>query len=295
MQTIFLPSTPYAEKTVAAVGFFDGVHSGHALLLKETVALSAAHGARPALFTFADPPNPKKPPLSTLKDRLALFEAYGISVVFIASFSSLRDLSPEEFVRDILVGTCHAEAAVCGFNFRFGKGAAGDAALLKRLLPHSTVLPPVKDGEHIISSSLIRSLINGGDVKTVQRLLGSPYTVRGEVVRGKSLGRRLGFPTANVRSSLLLPGAGVYETRVTVDGRDYPALTDVGIRPTVEAAGELRTESYLLGFEGDLYGKTVSIAFLRRLRDEMTFPDAEALRTQLSKDVSTIKRSIENE
>lgn len=284
-----MKNEPYTEKTVTAIGFFDGTHLAHAALLKETVRLSRELGLCAALFTFADMPKGGAS-LSTLENRLHAFEAYGIETVFIADFASLCSLCAEDFVKDVLVGICRAEAAVCGFNFRFGKGAAGDAALLKRLLPKTEVLAPVEQDGSTVSSSRIRALIAEGKVEEAARLLGAPYTLCGRVEHGKALGRRLGFPTANIRSPLLLPKNGVYETRVDIDGVRYAAMSDVGNRPTVEGQGERRIETYILNFDGDLYGKEISVAFVRRLRDEIAFESEQALLAQLKKDAEDIER-----
>ena len=293
MQVIYLPTAPYPDETVTAVGFFDGIHLAHAALLSETVRLSRALGARPALFTFSELPLKDSLPISTISDRLSAFAAHGIEVVFVADFSLLQPLMPEDFVNNVLHNTCHAKAAVCGFNFRFGKNAQGDAALLKQLLPESVVVNEVKKNGDAVSSSRIRALLLSGEVGKAGELLGTPYTVHGVVSHGKALGRTLGFPTANVATPLLLPKDGVYEARATVDGVIYPAMCDVGKRPTVEGNGERRTETYILGFDGDLYGKEISLSFIRRLRDEIAFPSKDALLEQLKKDALDIERNLE--
>ena len=131
--------------------------------------------------------------------------------------------------------------------------------------------------------------MEGGRIEEANALLGRPYSVTGEVSHGKGAGRLFGFPTANVAISTLMPSHGVYETRITVDGKSYVGLSDVGIRPTLEKGGAERVESFLLGFSGDLYGTRITVSFLRRLRDEMRFENAEALRAQIEKDVENIK------
>ena len=292
MQVFHLPVAPYPEKTVTAIGFFDGVHPAHTALLQETVRLSKELGAVPALFTFSSLSSKECAPISTVDDRLSAFAKLGIEAVFIADFASVKDLSPKDFINDILCTSCGACAAVCGFNFHFGQGAEGDAAFLKACLPFSSIVPEVKKNGVTVSSSRIRALLLEGDVGGAADLLGSPYTVRGTVMHGKALGRTLGFPTANISTPLLLPKNGVYETRATVNGKSYPAMTDVGNRPTVEGQGERRTETHILGFDGDLYGKEISVSFLRRLRDEITFESKDALLKQLKKDATHIERNL---
>ena len=289
MQVIRLPSEPYPSETVTALGFFDGVHIAHAALLSHTVSVAREKGLISAVFTFLDAPHKEGARLLSSEDRLARMESLGIEVVFVADFASLCSLSPEAFVSEVLCGMCSARMAICGFNFRFGKEARGDGALLSRLLPESIILPPIlKDGE-TVSATRIKALLTEGRVEEAAHLLGSPYTVRAEVLHGKALGRTLGFPTANMRPAELLPQNGVYETRVYLDGACYIGLTDVGTRPSAEAEGERRMETYLPHFSGDLYGKELAVAFLRRIRGERHFASIDALKAQLLKDLNEIK------
>lgn len=295
METVFLPSSPYARETVAAVGFFDGVHLGHRALLRETVQLAREIGAVPALFTFDTLPFKTGASLSSLEERLARFEACGIEVVFVSRFESVCELSPEAFVKEILASTCRARAAVCGYNFRFGKNAAGTAKDLLSLLPQSRVLPAIEIGGAAVSSSRIRALLAEGRIEEAERLLGEPYTLRATVEHGKALGRTLGFPTANMRPHKLLPKNGVYETRVRVDDVLYAGVTDIGHRPTVEGAGEKRMETHLIGYTGDLYGRALSVSFVRRMRDEMTFESKDSLALRLKEDAEEAERNFKNE
>lgn len=288
MKKIFLPCTRYPVPTVTALGFFDGVHIAHAALLKETVALAKRQGAVPALFTFAQTPRRAESKLLSLESRLLQFEKHGIEVAFVANFDALCSLSPDAFVRDVLQAVCHANAAVCGYNFRFGKNAAGDAEKLLQLLPQSLVLPPVLHDGETVSSSRIRRLIENGEVEKAAELLGAPYTLSAPVTHGKALGRTLGFPTANMQPHELMPKSGVYETRVSFDGKEFVGLTDIGTRPTVEGDGECRMETHIPDFSGDLYGKTVSVTFLRRLRGELCFSSVDELKAQLQKDISLV-------
>jgi len=290
MEKIFLPAERYPTPTVTALGFFDGVHLAHAALLRQTVEMAKQKGCRPAVFTFLDAPHKEGKKLFSKQERLEQFEACGIETVFLAEFEALRSLSPEQFIQTVLEDICHTKAAVCGYNFRFGKDAAGDAALLKQHLPESYILPPYKHGGELISSTRIRTLIEDGKVEEAAQLLGAPYTVKGSVLHGKALGRTLGFPTANMMPQELLPKNGVYETRAFIDGSVYAALTDIGTRPTVEGKGERRMETYILDFDGDLYGKELSVTFLRCLREEIRFASADDLKAQLKKDLAKIEK-----
>ncbi len=295
MQTVFLPAEPYEEKTVVAIGFFDGVHLAHRALLSETVHLARETGAKAALFTFDTLPVKAGAPLSTLAERLALFESMGIEVAFVARFFDVCSLSPEDFVKNILVRACGATRAVCGFNFRFGKGASGTASDLLALLPESRILSEVELGGTAISSTRIRALLSEGKIKEANELLGKPYTLSATVEHGKALGRTLGFPTINMRPSSLPLADGVYETRVCLNGTTYAGVTDIGHRPTVEGKGDRRMETHLIGFEGNLYGCSVAVSFVGRLRDEVTFKNERELALRLAEDKALAERNFRNE
>ena len=288
MEIFSLHDSIPSEEAVIALGFFDSVHLGHTALLKETVARANAYGAIPAVFTFPTLPTKGEIPILSLKTRLSLFEDAGIRRVILADFSAVQALCPEDFVQKILVDVCHARAAVCGFDFRFGRGAIGNAARLCALLPDSVTVDALLYQDLPISTTRIRAALSEGDVSTAAAMLGRPYEVEAPVLHGKSLGKSLGFPTANMKPDTPLPRAGVYRTRVTVGGRTYLALSDVGTRPTVEGAGEERLETFIPDFSGDLYGKAVRVAFLSRIRDEMRFSSAEALATQIAHDLEAV-------
>ena len=294
MQTVFLPAKPYEKKTVVAIGFFDGVHLAHRALLSETVRLAHEMGARAALFTFDALPVKTGTPLSTLDERLALFEELGIEVAFVARFSDVCSVSPEDFVKNILIRSCGAIRAVCGFNFRFGKGASGTASDLSALLPGSRILSQVELGGTAVSSTRIRALLSEGKVEQANELLGEPYTVCAKVEHGKALGRTLGFPTLNMCPVSLPLSNGVYETRVCLDGKTYAGVTDIGHRPTVEGEGERRMETHLIGFEGDLYGRSVAVSFVGRLRDEIAFKSERELALRLAEDKALAERNFKN-
>lgn len=285
MQIIPIPhAVPDIPGTVVALGAFDGVHLGHAALLRETVQTACKQGLVPAVFTFADDPGKGAPTLTTMEDRMAEFQKAGIKLVFTVHFSQVRQLTAEQFVAQILLAQCHAKAAVCGFNFRFGQAASGTSDTLLSLLPSSHVLQPVIYQGQAVSSSRIRAAIGEGDVRCACALLGRPYTVSGKVLHGKALGRTIGFPTINMKPLTLLPKSGVYATRFLLDGESYLSMTDIGTRPTVEGKGEIRMETHIPHFEQDVYGKTVSVAFWQRLRDEIAFSSIDELKRQLEKD-----------
>jgi riboflavin kinase/FMN adenylyltransferase len=271
---------------VTALGYFDGGHIGHRTLIGEAVREARASHLHSTVFSFPTLSTKEGEPLMTLASRLNFFERMGVDTVVLAPYEDVRALSAEAFVNDVLkkrLGTLHA---VCGFNYRFGKGATGDGALLSRLLPQSTVLPPTLYEDKPVSTSRIRCALKAGAVEDAAAMLGAPYTVTGTVTHGKSVGRTLGFPTANIRVETVLPRFGVYKTRVQIDGVLYDGLTDVGVRPTAEASGEVRVETFLRDFTGDLYGKTLAVSFLSFVREEKRFSSLDELTAQIARDLA---------
>ncbi len=291
---------PDAGASAVALGVFDGIHLGHRAILATAVGEARRHGLVALACTFEPHPlevlQPARAPLplTTLEERLALIAEAGIDATVIVAFTpAVAALEPETFVRDVLVGALKARDVVVGFNHRFGRGARGDAALLEALGPRlgfraHVVAPLLVDGIPV-SSSEVRQALQAGDLERAARLLGRPYSVEGEVVRGAGRGRTLGFPTANVKTRRPLPlPAGVYACRAFLGADRYPAVINVGVRPTFGET-ELLVEAHLLDFSGDLYGRRLSLAFLRRLREERKFPDVEALRRQIALDVAAAR------
>ena len=295
LTVVELPTVEVPIPSVIALGFFDGCHTGHRTLLRETVRRARAMHLESAVFTFSDE-GIKAGALRiySLEDRLETFRRMGIEKVYLASFESLRNLSPEWFVKTVLVEMCGAKWAVSGPDFRFGKNAAGGpdtlAALMRRQGSGTTVLPPVLDRGEKVSSTSIRRALESGDMERAGRMLGEAYHLTLPVLHGKGLGHTLGFPTANQAPAhgRLLPGRGVYRTETEVDGAVYPSLTNVGLRPTVEKADGVNVETHLIGYRGDLYGKTVTVRFLQFLRPERRFDSVDALKAQLEEDVRRV-------
>lgn len=294
---------PIPESTVLALGNFDGVHLAHRALIRKVVELRDQKfpGAKCGVFCFTtdsiDALSTR--PLShlcTQTEKLERFAACGADFALLADFASMRELSPQTFVRDVLQAEYHCVAAVCGFNYRFGQAAAGDAELLKSLMDGSVLIqaPVTVDGEPV-SSTRIRNLLVAGQVEQAADLLTEPYSICTEVLHGKKLGRTLGFPTVNqpFPKGAVIPRYGVYLTDCEVDGRHYRGVSNVGVHPTVDAPDSVspNCETFLLDFEGDLYGKRVRTAFLRFLRAEQTFVSIEELQKQIQKDIQNAKNS----
>ena len=203
--------------------------------------------------------------------------------------SELARQSAEDFSAQVLAAALGARSVSVGTNFRFGHGAAGDAALLRSRPEFETeVVDLVELGGDSISSSRIRSLLAEGDVAGAAGLLGAPYAIAGPVVEGDGRGRELNMPTANIEppTNVVLPARGVYVATATADGmQSAAAAVNIGVRPTFETEGDLLVEAHVIGFDGDLYGRTLGLAFLERLRDEVRFESADELVEQMQKDV----------
>jgi len=233
--------------------------------------------------------------LTTLEARREELLRAGAEEVRVVPFDeALSKKSPEEFVRDVLVGELGAAAVVVGENFRFGYKAAGDVGDLTRIMREhggEAYAVEVRGGEEGINSTRIRSLLLEGEVAEAGKLLGRPYAVRGEVVEGDRRGRTIGFPTANVRPdpAVVVPARGVYACAVRVGEEVHAACTNVGVAPTFER-GENRIEAHMLDFTGDLYGRIVEVLFLERIRGERRFGGVEELKEQIGRDVEEARR-----
>ncbi len=288
-------------RTVVTVGNFDGVHLGHQQIVRGVVKRARAMNAMAAAVTFA--PHPLKilrpaeaPPLiSTLAQRLASLEELGVDAVLVLKFDvELSRLSPEDFVRQILVEHLRVAAILVGENFRFGHKHAGDVKLLAELgRQHDftvVTVPPVVVRGKVVSSTAIRNAVSEGRVERAARLLGRLFELRGEIRRGTGQGSRLVFPTLNLTPEQeLLPGKGVYATETEVRGRWYRSATNVGVRPTF-AGGPLSVESHLLNFSKKIRGGLMKVRFWKRLRDERKFSGPKALRAQIARDIAQTRR-----
>lgn len=296
---------PISSNFVLALGNFDGVHLAHRALLTATVKKAASlEACLSAVFCF-DPPSSDYlarsggEHLSTLQEKLDIFATCGIEYAFLADFPSLRDMTAEQFIQQILRKMCQAKAVVCGFNFRFGQGGKGDAAMLTEafgtnyteiIAPYSVQLPNQTEAT-VVSSTQIRTALRQGEVEAAQLMLGQPYAITASVVHGKQLGRKLGIPTINqyAPEGKLLPAAGIYITRAKIGERWFGGVSNVGVHPTVDKQAALNCETHLLGFDEDIYDRVVTIEFIRRLRDEKRFDTVEELRNTIASDIQKAK------
>jgi riboflavin kinase / FMN adenylyltransferase len=294
------------REVVVALGNFDGVHLGHQAVLRRAVEEGRRRGVKVVAATFH--PHPRSivgsgnPPrlLTPVGLRRELLLGYGADEVVVIPFDlDLSRKSPEQFIRDVLVGEIGAAVVVVGENFRFGHRAAGDVRDLGRLMREvggTAVAVEVRGAgrEGEISSTRIRALISEGEIAEAAGLLGRPYVLRGEVVMGDKRGRTIGFPTANVLPDpdAVIPARGVYAGFVLVGEERYAACTNVGVAPTFDRA-ERRVEAHLMDFEGDLYSRVVDVSFVKRIREERRFSGVDELTGQIRRDVEEA-RNITN-
>ena len=286
------------KERVIALGFFDGVHLGHAALLRRTVEEAARRGVTPAVFTFDRPPKEVVtgvpcPLIASPEDRKGLLEReFGIRDVLMVPFDQEMMTTPwDEFVTKILVGRYHAVHLVAGHDHHFGHKNQGSPELLVEKCAElglgCDIIPKVELDGITVSSTYIRSLVGMGQMARAARYLGHPHVLTQEVRHGRRIGHTIGVPTVNlvIPPHVLVPSHGVYATRVYLpDGTSYPAVTNVGTRPTVNNGTDITVEPWLLGFDGDLYGQRVRVEFHKRLRDEIRFDSLDALRNQIQKD-----------
>lgn len=286
------------------VGNFDGVHLGHRALIAAARAQADRLNGPAVAVTFDPPPHqllhpgPIRPPLTTLPERAELLQTAGADhVVILRTSPALLALSPEAFFEDVLVHQLGAKAIVEGHDFRFGRNRAGNNDTLRRLcttvgLAFEEIPQLLYQGEPV-SSSRVRTAILGGDVGLVTELLARPYRITGTVILGAKRGRTIGFPTANLGDiQTVLPGNGVYAVRALVDGRNYPAAANIGPNPTFGEEAQ-KIEVHLIGFSGDLYGKSLGVEFIAGLRDTRPFAGVAELVEQLKQDVAAAKKILE--
>lgn len=291
------------ERTIYALGVFDGVHLGHQALLSACRELAQTNGCKTGVVTFITHPDSlvsgKSPALlNTIEDRARLLHAFGTETVVELPFDqALMRTHWSDFLNQLVKQG--AAGFVCGDDFRFGAGGNGTAKKLaafceSRELPCAAVPQQILDGIRV-SSTYIRTLIEEGDMVRAEKFMGHSHVLTGQVVQGRGLGHTVGIPTANLLlpKELIKPKLGVYACKATVDGKVYLAVTNIGSRPTV-GGHQVRAESWLLDFEGDLYGKQLSLTFHEYLRPEKKFADLEELREEILKNAAQTRKILEN-
>jgi riboflavin kinase / FMN adenylyltransferase len=289
-------NTKLKEATFIALGSFDGIHLGHLKLIKKVVELANRSNSNSMIFTFKNHPltviNKEIAPklLMTNEKKQEILKKLGIDIVNFATFDDVfMKISPEDFIKK-MIEFYGAKGFVVGFNYRFGYKNLGDIDLLTKLSTKLNfkvyVVSPVKYNKEIVSSSRIRNVISeDGDIQKAIKMMTRPYLLRGKVIKGKQLGRRIGFPTVNLDydKSFVLPKGGVYYTVVRYHDKCYRGITNVGYNPTVEN-DKLSIETHILNFASDIYSEYIELKFIKRLRDEKKFDSILELMEQLKKD-----------
>ncbi len=300
MDVIHFPDDPRPARwvhPVLALGNFDGLHRGHRKILDRVKRVAGEHGATPVVMTF-DPHPPrvvrpdKAPPLLMTKaQKLEALADAGLQGAAIVRFThELSTWDPETFVRTVLVEWLHVSEVWVGANFLFGHDRAGNFSLLRALGARygfrAEKIDPVRYKDFVVSSTRVRRLVSEGRVDEAGALLGHQYYIDGTVMHGDQRGRTIGFPTANLcTDNELLPPHGVYATTARIGGVVYPSVTNVGVRPTVDDSGRTFVETHVFNFERDVYGASLRIGFVLRMRDERRFESIDALTEQIGADV----------
>jgi riboflavin kinase/FMN adenylyltransferase len=287
------------------IGNFDGVHLGHQAMLARLTARAASVGAAPAVLTFEPHPReiftPDSAPtrLTSLREKLEILRGLGVAHVHVCRFTKpFAALSAEDFVRRILVEGLLARYVLVGDDFRFGAKRAGDFALLKQLGEkygfEAEALHTVEAAGQRASSTAVREALANGDMATAAQLLGRPYSISGRVVGGDQLGRKIGYPTANIQLKHNRPPlTGIFAVRVQgLDQPDWPGVASLGTRPTVHANGRPTLEVHLFNFDQSIYRRHLRVEFLHKLRDEAKFPSLEALIAQIDEDARQAREML---
>lgn len=284
------------KKRVIALGFFDGVHTGHRALMRRVEEQARELNAVPTAFTFDRQPaaaitGTKVPLLSSAEDRIWLMRhCCGIQEVVVASFDSMMRMDWQEFITEYLVEELGVVHVVAGHDFHFGYMGQGNPERLKetctRLGVGCDIIGKIEEDGITVSSTYIRTLVAQGEMERAIRFLGHPHVLTDRVTHGKKLGSTLGFPTVNLRipPQVIVPAFGVYATKVYFRNESYMAVTNVGVRPTVkDNDGRVTVEGFILDFRGDLYGEQIRMEFYKRLRGEEKFPSLEALAAEVAR------------
>ncbi|MCI4445470.1 MAG: bifunctional riboflavin kinase/FAD synthetase [Candidatus Aminicenantes bacterium] len=284
----------HSRNSVLAVGIFDGLHLGHQKILKTAVAEARKLGSKAGVMSFS--PHPDKflnhqpvKLIQTLEQRIQGFSLFGLDYSLILSLEpEIVTLSGEDFAREILKDLLQVKQVVVGTNFRFGQArSCGVKDLLifgEKFGFKVKVLKPVRRGKHLISSSLIRKCLEKGQVEKARLYLGRPYEIRGKVIQGQKLGRKLGFPTINLLTENEILPRGVFLSLALLEKKLFPAVSNIGFRPTINGQ-ELMVETHLLGLKSEHYGQKLSLFLLKKIRAEKKFSSLEKLKEQIKKDI----------
>ena len=290
------------KKLAIGLGNFDGLHIGHMSLLSQLLEESEQKNLTTMLYTFSEHTQTvlnrgqKPPQILTLEKKIQLLSRTKLDYLYLEDFTpEYATLTPEEFVKNILVDRFSVALVVIGFNYSFGHKGAGKAKDMQQFGEkygfEVVVMPSIQLDEMAVSSTLIRQYIQAGDVERVRLCTGRYYSIYGTVEMGRQIGTTIGFPTANIipEEYLALPRAGVYVTCTIFDGEVYNSITNVGHNPTFGALQQTSCETHIFGRDGNLYGKRIEVFFMTKLRDERKFENKEALCRQINQDIRTAR------
>jgi riboflavin kinase/FMN adenylyltransferase len=298
MKIIYFNKKRKNSTIVLAMGTFDGVHKGHKKLITEAIKFAKKNNLPCFAMTFDPHPQEVVNPgrglclLTTLQERIELMRELGLDGVIVKEFNGkISRLSPEAFIKTFLIDQLKVRKIFVGYDFAFGRNRTGGVSILKKLGLEVHAVSPFKAHGHLVKSSTIRSMIADGNLYEAVKLLGHPYILTGTVVKGAGRGKGLGFPTANitVAKDKLIPKHGVYAGQLITHNSKLKAAVFIGSRPTF-GKESFAIEAHVLGFRGNLRGRTVRIELLKRLRDEIHFSDVEKLKAQIRKDVNSVRK-----
>lgn len=284
-----------------ALGVFDGVHAGHQSVIQDAIQKARERGLTSAIVTFFKHPRylitGSMPGVITpLEEKLEIFRELGVDATVVLDFNEqLARMTAKQYLENILIDCLNVKSLSVGYNHHFGCDKKGTGDFLRQYcVEHNIeadIISPVKIENHTVSSSVIRGFISSGDVASATDFLGRPFKIKGKVIEGQHLGRKLGFPTANllVDDELILPLSGVYFGKVNIQGQLYKSIINIGKKPTVGMLDKDLIEAHILDFDRDIYGEAIEVFFLERIRDEKKFNSLEELKNQIEADCKSIK------
>lgn len=304
-ETLYARKALIDQPVAIAAGMFDGMHKGHKSLILKTKAVAREHGMQSGVLSISTKPAEMfvktNVHLMREEDKAAFLAANGIDYLFMIEFSNeIKNIEALDFL-EMLTAILPIRYYLTGSNYHFGKHAAGDVAFLQKYAQslgfEALTVETIAASDHIISSSTIKQYIRSGEIEAANELLGYPYQISGEVIHGEKKGRIFGFPTINMSGEIayIVPPTGIYATKVTVDGKEYIGLTNIGTSPTVKNNSPILIETSIVDFSGDLYGKIIPVRFYKKIRDEQKFASLELLLEQMNKDKATIINYFQND
>lgn len=295
------------KQAIATVGTFDGVHIGHQKLLKRIQELAEKNQGESVLLTFHPHPRLVLFPedndlklITTLEERIEQLGETGLDHLIIHPFTTeFSRTTAIEYVRDILVKGIGVKKLVIGYDHHFGRNREGSLENLKELAPtfnfHVEEIPAQEIKDVNVSSTKIRTALNSGNVRMANTYLGYIFQLKGTVVKGDEIGAKLGFPTANIEvdnAYKIIPATGVYATKVLLDGVEYNSMTNLGVRPTIHEGSELTIETHIFNFNKNIYGDTLVLKFIDRIREEVKFENTESLKVQIEDDARSVQKIL---